>query len=271
MSKWSQEQELVDVDESRIRLSASSVKTHKRCPEQFRMSYVEELEPTKAGSGYGEMGSAVHEAIENVLEDEKTPPRYENQLRQELMTEFRQIDPDIDDKKWENAVSCLDTAATYLSDGDFEGSMEVKDLEKRFEFGLGRPDIKSQFSGIIDLTDEHKIIDWKTGKVREEAEIIQGSVYMKGFEELYGKMPDKIVFVYLKDGKERVRKPSDENWDKMIEYARQVVQDVQEDSFEANPSPGNCFFCGHEGYCSESKVGAGGISWWQWRKRRRNR
>jgi len=267
--KWQDEQELIDPKDSVFRLSASSVKTHKRCPYQFYLSKVLRLPGTKPSAGHLELGSAVHESIENVLGRERwsEPPRPQNQLRQELISEFRDWNPDVDEDMWDKGIECLETCSEYLV--AYQPDMVVRDLEPEFNFGLGRADISANFKGFIDLVSEDgQILDWKTGSVREEAEIIQGSVYMRGYQELYGEPPESIKFVYLDEGKERKLEPSDENWDEMIRHAKKCVQDVRREQFDPDPDDSKCYWCDHEMYCYASPVGAGNVRWRNFKRRR---
>lgn len=268
MSEWEDEQELVDLDDATVRLSASGIKAHKWCPEQFRLKYAERLPETKLGRGYGELGNAVHDSIEVALRAESEPPRYENQLREAMLSEYRSIEPDVDEELWDRGVQSLETAAIYLSETEeFAGDVTFEGFEEEFEFSLGRVDIQARFTGRIDATSGATIYDWKTGSIREDDEVIQGAIYMRGYQELYDRPPESIRFVYLKEGEERVLEPSDENWQAMLEYAREVVQDVQAESFEPQPDGTACYFCSMEGWCSASPVGAGGIEWEQWKRR----
>lgn len=265
---WHNEQELANPEDSVFRLSASSVKTHANCPYRFHLSKIRDLPGTKADKGFLDLGSAVHESIENTLEQDRWAegPRPQNQLRQELISEFRQWDPDVDEDLWDRGMNCLEVAARYLSEA--QGGVDVRSLEERFEFSLGRPDISAKFSGYIDvITENGEVWDWKTGSVREEGEIIQGAVYMRGYQELYGEPPDKIRFIYLKEEKERALEPNDENWQEMIDHARQCVQDIKRDEFEAKPGD-FCYWCDQEGFCEYSPVGAGNVDFMNYRQRR---
>lgn len=265
---WQDEEELVDPEDSVFRLSASSVKTHHMCPYQFYLSKIERRPGTKSGKGYAELGSAVHESIETVLGEDRwrEPPRPQNQLRQEVISEFRKRNPNVEDDLWDRGMNCLETFAKYMS--QLRDDLSVANLEEEFNFSLGRSDVQAKFKGYIDLTTEDEVIDWKTGSVRETGETIQGAVYMRGFQELYGRRPEKVTFVYLKEGKERSLEPDDENWNEMIRHAKRCVEDIRRDSFEAKPEGGKCYFCDVEGFCDASPVGAGGVDYYNYRDRR---
>jgi len=267
--KWEDEQELVDPEDSVFRLSASSVKSHKRCPYAFYLSKVQRLPGAKTSAGHLELGSAVHESIEEVFGQDRwrEAPRPQNQLRQELISEYRQWNPDVDDEMWEKGLDCLETCAKYMN--AYQDDAVVKDIEPEFNFTLGRADISAKFKGFIDLiTEDGQIIDWKTGSVREEGEVIQGAVYMRGYQELYGEAPEEIKFVYLDEGKERKLSPSDENWDEMIKHAKRCVQDIRREQFDPEPDETKCYWCDYEGFCDASAVGFGGMNYDRAKQRR---
>lgn len=266
--KWHGEKELVDPEDSVFRLSASSVKSHKGCPMKFKLSKIDGYEETKGNDEYLRLGSAVHESIEEVLDRARwrSAGRPQAQLREELMSEFREWNPDVSDDLWDRGIDCIETASKYLS--ALMGDVDVRDIEEEFDFTLGRPDISAAFKGFIDITTEtDEVWDWKTGSIREEAEVIQGAVYMRGYQELYGEPPEKIRFVYLKEGKERALEPNDENWNEMLDHARQLVQDIRREEFVADPEPSKCYWCGYEGFCEASPVGAARIGYQTFRQR----
>lgn len=274
---WEDEMDLADGDDQVFRLSASSVKTHKGCPKRFELSYIDNLPSTKRGKGYGEVGTAVHESVESIIDKHPDPPRYQNQTRQALVSKFQGIDPDVGDDLWDRGMNCIETAAKYLTHEAFASDWLFDRSEEEFFFTLGRPDIQAGFKGYIDAVafpseemdpEEGIIVDWKTGSVREEGEVIQGAVYMRGYQELYGCSPEKILFVYLKEGKERVIEPTDETWQEMLNHARNVIQDIKRGEFEADPDESKCFWCDYEMYCGASPVGAGAVDYMKFKRRR---
>jgi len=184
-----------------------------------------------------------------------------------LVKEFREWNPQVEDELWDRGINCLETCSKYVA--EMRPECAIRALEPKFEFTLGRPDIKAKFLGYIDcITENGEIWDWKTGSVREEAEIVQGSVYMKGYQKLYGEPPEKIRFVYLKEGKVRGLEPNDENWNEMIRHAKSLCQDIQRDQFDPDPEESKCYWCDYQGYCSASANGAGGIDYTGYKRRR---
>lgn len=248
-----------EIKENEYPLSASATKKFNRCEEEYRLHYQSDLPATKGGSPYAELGSAVHEVIEEVLKEDREFVNRPNQLRELFLSKFRNRELALAEEHIETGLKCLKVAARYIPNRVPD---EFRGIEQEFTFGLKRPDINHGFRGIMDVATHNEIWDWKTGKnAYEEDEIIQGMIYAMGYYDEYGVVPEKIRFVYLQKETERSLEPSDENWHQMLDNVRNVVDAKESGQFEAQPGSSKCYFCGMEGYCSASPVGAGNIEW----------
>lgn len=246
-------------------ISASRIKKHASCPEKYRLRYIAEKESTKMRQGYGEIGSLVHESIENVLNNHPNE-RNKNALTSRLKQEFYQLEESgeydmelIDDRQRSTGLDCLEMAAKWLAKPGQD--VEFREIEAVCHYdldGLDRTAI-----GFMDVATQNGIWDWKTGRIRgdetERDEIIQGAVYMGGYHNSYGELPEYIKFVYLKEEKVRTVTPGEEAWEEMLEYARELVKSEQTDTYEPDPEEGKCYFCGWENFCSASAVSPGQI------------
>lgn len=244
-------------------LSASRIKRHAKCPEQYRLRYVEGKEPTKQKKGYGELGSLVHESIENVLgenPEERDRKRLTGLLKQEFyeLEESDEYDKSIiDENQRSTGIDCLEMAAKFISKQDFE----LEAIEKMVSFEIDEIDRTN--IGFIDVVTTDGIWDWKTGTIRDSTgrdEVIQGSVYMAGYHNEYGELPDYIRFVYLKEGKVREIEPSQMNWNKMLKYARKLVNSERKGEFSPDPEQSKCYFCDWEYFCTASDVSPGKVN-----------
>lgn len=256
--EWTSE-ELVEPDPNQYPLSASGIKSHKNCPEKFRLKYIEGLDGTTGSSPYASLGNAVHESIEEILDHDADLKDKPNQLKEMFLGRYREKDPDIPDDMYDTGLSCLEVAARYVAMQDVN---YWRGLEEDFTFALGRPDIDHSFRGIMDVCTDNEIWDWKTGtNVHEQDEIVQGMTYAMGYYDKFGVVPNKIRFVYLQKEKERAIEPNDENWQQLLDYTRDVVEAKRNNEFPADPGGSKCYWCSREGYCDASPVGAGGIRW----------
>lgn len=258
MSEW---------EETEYDFSASRLKTHASCPKQYELKYIQGLEPTKGKSGYGELGTWVHLALERVLRREKAKFN-QNTIHSKLKQEFFSIEDNeevdtavIDDDQRETGLNCLNVASRFIA----AKQPKTRALEKTVNFHIDNPTIDKTAYGKIDVvTKDGQIWDWKTGSINDNYtprdELIQGSVYMAGYHNIYDELPSAIRFVYLKEEKERELEPTEDSWQDMLQYARKLVQDESTGEFEAEPEPGKCYFCGFEMSCPASKVGIGGVN-----------
>ena len=270
---------MADRDNIDYDLSASRLKTHASCPEKYRQKYILGREPTKAKKGYGEAGGWFHQAVENVLGDhegEFSKHALHSQFKQEF---FRLGDTDevdtsvIEEDLKGDMIDCIETAARFIA----KEQPDIRGLEVPVNFHIDNPTVDRTAYGKIDVvTEGGEIWDWKTGRVNPEFtprdELIQGTIYMAGYHNEYGELPEAIKFVYVHpqarerteskdDGPcERQVEPTEESWQDMIQYARKLVQDEAQDSYEAKPDGSKCYFCDYEIYCPASQVGVGGAT-----------
>ena len=250
-----------------FRGSASKLKKFKGCPKQYEFRYISDREQTKADEGYLGLGSAVHECIENVLSDGLSEYRkdgsFPNYFGSESDLTYYIKRPysskvkkyDVPDDMAEDGEKYLANAAGFLASKDLT---KIRDIEEWMDYNIKGQDMIA----IMDVTTEESIWDWKTGKKREEDEIIQGAVYMGAYQSTYGHPPSAVNFIYLKDRKVRKVAPTDDNWQKMIQILEELQLAYEQENFPATPGD-PCYFCGFEGYCSASPVGLGDVDWTQ--------
>lgn len=243
-------------------LSASRIKTHESCPRRYKLKYLDDREATKVPSGYGILGSLVHESIENTMiehPNERDRSRLTSLFKQEFYNLERGYDMEhVDSKQRSDGIDCLEMAGKYISKQEFE----LRGIEVRCYYDVKNANLDSRMIGYMDVCTDNEIWDWKTGRIRDDTdrdELIQGSVYMAGYHEVYGELPEAIRFVYLKEGKVRSIDPTEENWMEMIRYAQKLMDSKESGEFPAKPEGGKCHFCAYEGWCEGSPVGAGQI------------
>lgn len=239
-------------------ISASRIKKFAKCPLSYKLAYIDGFRDQKIDKGYLALGTAVHEAIEYVLYED--PPFDASRLSRDFKREYRSRSDDVPESMFDDGLDYLDVAARYVA-GNID---DVLDIEAKTNFGLERSDIDASFFGYIDLTTPTKVIDWKTGKIRDDTakeEAIQGAVYMMGYHDLYGEPPESVNFVYLKEQTERSLDPSDELWEKMISHASDLVRAMDRDEFPARPGDA-CFWCSSEFSCPDPRArGYGHVDW----------
>lgn len=248
-------------------LSASQLKSFKRCPRSYEFSYKDDYPETKAPKGYRAMGSAVHEAIENVMRRAPTL-RDETMLEDRFQRELDGLDYEYPAEMDEKVDTCISNAAAYIAS---RTDAEIQGLEVDHEFTVDRPDLTYPFRAIMDVCTTEEIWDWKTGKRREQDEQIQGAVYLAAFMNKFNRPPEAIRFIYLKDREVGSIERTDEHgqefwseskepegWEQVVSLAKRILRSWEKDEFPAKPSESKCFFCDHEIFCEASKAGVGG-------------
>jgi len=249
-------------DVRRHDLSASAIKTHNKCPRQYELTYESGL-PRDDTNQYLVVGSLVHDSLEEVLNEyveNGSEFESENRIARKLKREFytREDSGDYDTVLVEeylrdSAIDSLDTAAKYL----VKRNPDIRGIEVKSFFELS--EIKASALGYMDVCTQDEIWDWKTGSApdedsEDEDEVIQGSLYMGAFYHEYGELPERINFVYIKEGTVRSIDASQDNWDKMLQRARLLMNSVRSDHYPARPEESKCYWCSYEQYCSASPV-----------------
>jgi CRISPR/Cas system-associated exonuclease Cas4 (RecB family) len=235
-------------------ISASRIKKHNRCPKQYELRYERDL-PGDDGNEYTVIGSLVHDAIENVLNEHDGDFSSQNRLARHLKREFYDLEeePDRDTELVgkslrDDALGSLDTAAKYL----VKRNPDIRGVEVPSLFEL--TSLKASAFGYMDVCTDSEIWDWKTGSTpdddgQDEGELIQGSLYMGAYYHEYGEMPEKIRFVYIKEGTVRSIDASEDNWNRMLQYARRLVNAQRGGEYPAKPSRSKCHWCSYSQFC----------------------
>lgn len=241
-------------------LSASQIKKHKSCPMQYWFRYATGIEGSKPESGYLVFGSAIHDAIEEYMKAERegVPPDTEEELLARMGSYCEQYE--VPDERLGDLETCAASAARWFNKHE---ETPVRDVEKRLKYDIDRPDFSTRMTAIMDVATETEIWDWKTGSIRDgigAEEKIQGMVYAGAFRAEYGRYPEKVRFLYLKEEEVRSIEPNDKNWRFMLKHVRRLIEDREDGSFEADPGD-QCYWCDWEYFCPASGAGAGDLDW----------
>lgn len=248
-------------------LSASKVKSHAQCPLSYWFSYMSGETRTKPSKGYREMGTAVHEAIEQVLRD-NTDARDSGILSHRFKRVYRDENPECPEHLYENGLDCCDVAARFI---EKNRELEFRAFEIRHEYHIG--EVGKDFTAIMDVVTDEGIIDWKTGKrndpdgnprdYRLREELIQGMVYAGAYLNKYGEYPEYVCFAYLGDAEAAWKSPNEDMWGKMKQYAKATVKSQETGEFPAKTG-GHCNFCDYEFVCPAQDVSMANVSYWKY-------
>lgn len=267
-------------------LSASSIKTYNRCEKRFWYKYVLDIEPPDTPEpDFFKTGNAVHETIENVL-NEHGVVADEDELLKILKREENTLDYNYqDNKKVEN---CFETASRWIPSflENIHHIEEKWDMDKSGINFRGLADVVGDVNfGSKENGDiiQNVIIDWKTGNVydagsedkeeRKKAkrqtweEKIQAGMYIEMFHEKFGEYPDAAVFVYLneetqsvhrriRDGEVYWNEHENKYWTEINEHKNKILKSKQKENWPARPDSKKCYHCAFRLRCEDSPVGA---------------
>jgi CRISPR/Cas system-associated exonuclease Cas4 (RecB family) len=229
------------------KLSASRIKEFAQCPLKWWFDYAADEHRTKPEKGYRELGTAVHEAIEDTLLDDDSI-RDSGTLSHRFKRAYRDKDPDVPEWMYDRGLNCCDNAAKYIEQN---ADMEFRGFEVEHQYHIGG-EVNKSFNAKMDIVTDTGLVDWKTGKrkdsdgdvreYRKREELIQGMVYAGAYLNKYGEHPEYVTFVYLGDGEIRNLQPTEERSSQMKQYARALLQAMGAGEFPAKTG-GHCSFC----------------------------
>lgn len=242
------------------RLSASGIKKFRNCEKSFWYKYVSDVEPPEVGEiEHFQVGNAVHDSLEAVLQEEDVESLPEDDLLSRLREVERGMDHTYEDS--EKVQTCLEFAARYVS----KYVTNVVSVEDKYDMNINGIDYVGYADLVadIDMGDELNdvIVDWKTGSVNEEwKEEVQGGMYAKMFREEEGRWPDSIHFVYLNEDTLSVHNRVDDGevmwndhqnkyWDEISGDVSDISNAMFNDEWEANVTD-NCYWCDYKYACS---------------------
>lgn len=244
------------------RLSASGIKTFRNCEKQFWYKYISDIESPEEGEiEHFEVGNAVHDSLEEVLQENDVTGMEQMEILKLLRDKERSLDFNYEDS--EKVQTCLEFASKYIG----KYVEKVVSVEDRFEMNLNGIDFVGYADLVADIQIgddylENVIVDWKTGSVNEEwKEQVQGGMYAKMYREIKGEWPDSIHFVYLDEDTLSVHNRIDDGeimwndhqnkyWDEISGDISDISNAMFNDEWEANVTD-NCYWCDFKYACSD--------------------
>lgn len=192
-----------------LKHSFSSISTYDQCPRKFYELYVERK--FKDSSPALEEGNRVHKALEDYLNG--VGPYPDRAPQDELLRKLKSIDA-----KAEQALGIrADGSPCGFFDNDvyFRGKLDV-----------------------VFTTPRHaNAIDWKTGKVRENA--LQAKAYALLLSAVHPSLAPRITFDYLEKGRTPTYKPTRSEAQEIMHRCK-IVDNTER--FDPRPGP-LCGWC----------------------------
>ena len=240
-------------------ISYTQIQNYKDCPYKFKLSNILKISTPPNVSLY--FGTAIHETLRQmftVLKDTKRKLPLEKAL---IITQsfFKPY-------MFENLEEFNETIQ--------RGERTIRSLYAKFYTGNETPlHLETSFNVLlkdivlngkidrIDLIDDnkYKIIDYKTGKLKDEKEIkkdIQLKIYAYGIEQFRHIFPTEIAYIFVEHEQEIITKLKEDDLEaiekELLAEISPVVENIKSGNFEATPSPFNCAYCSYKNICEFS-------------------
>lgn len=255
--------------------SYSQLAAYDKCPRQYMYSFILKV-PTR-GSHAMSFGKTMHSTMQKIFEEvaragEKNQESLfgeANKKKDEPITldECLKIYEDSWTDEWYPDEKTKDK---YKK----EGKETIKDfyekhkdnwpdnilLEKRFlikvKAGEEEYSIKGQIDRIDQADDKIKLIDYKTGKVKDKLDFSdkeQLLIYQLAADQYLRQSVASLTFHYLKDNSEMSFQAEEKDLEKMKIKIAERIENIKAENFEAKPNPNICKFCDFKDICEYRK------------------
>ncbi len=246
---------------------------YNKCPLQYKFKHVIKI-PVQ-GSYTHSFGKSIHETLREFAEEHI---RRKNRDQKSIFSENAESAkkfPSFDEvlkmyqKNWINQwYADKKSKEEYFNKGKeilknfynefVKSKPKVKFVEQSFTLKLGGLPVKGKIDRIDEDGDGIIIIDYKTGKSKDEESLNKENksqllIYQIVAEEAFRLKPKKLVFYYVEDGS-RVEFLGAENEKSALKKEiTETVQEIKKGDF--NPRPGmHCKFCDFRGICEDREL-----------------
>jgi DNA helicase-2/ATP-dependent DNA helicase PcrA len=235
-------------------LSYTDIKVYDSCPLQYRFKKILKV-PEKAGPQMF-LGDAIHRTLQEAMQKklEGIPLDIES-----LQTDFREKWQKYthSDSAWMESLKAagLKMIETFVEN---EKTLTTHVLALERSFKIERDNFI--LSGRIDRVDtddsgELYIIDYKTGKIGmpdssyESKKDDQLIIYAMVCPELFGKLPARVSFYYLSEGRLVSQVVSQKEIDKLQEKITETANRIAAEDFTATTNRFTCGICSYRAIC----------------------
>jgi len=232
------------------RLSATSLRTYRTCPQKWKLKYVDGHE--EEDRPFFNLGRAVHAALEAFYDGRVSGPPPLEEVLEAFREEFDpEAYPDEEERERRRADGLRMVREFYEKHaGDFRPALAV---EKQLQFDVeGVP-----FVGYVDRIDRTgddrlRIVDYKTGgdldldRVRGSTQL---TLYQLGAEAKFGREVDTLTLYHVPTQTPfEAERHGEEQVERVREKVRTVARGIENEEFEPNPGS-HCEWCDFQPYC----------------------
>jgi DNA helicase II / ATP-dependent DNA helicase PcrA len=240
--------------------SASAMKRYEDCPLCYKFQYV--LLVPGLPKTYFSMGTAVHTVIELLSKQqlEGTTPTKERAL--ELLNSCWSSEAYASrTHELEDRIKAEAMLNTYLA-WQAANRNTIIAAEKRFQFPLNGRKVKGFIDRIEQTPEgEYVVVDFKTGSKPSSLtknsvlSDIQLNLYTLAIKEMFGKLPQRASFYYIRDNKMVDYHPTEETVGLFAETAKTIIAAVCAERFDPTPAHQTCRFCDYADLCGMKEAG----------------
>lgn len=235
--------------------SYSQIETYKRCPLQYKYSYVLKIptSPSQAAS----FGDSIHKTLQSFyLEFMKNRSISKNRLFEIFKSMWIPIGYSAKNHEKRMKEEGKNMLARFY-DKFHKKNLKIIDLEKLFKIKIDQDIFVTGKIDRVDLKEDGsiQIVDYKTGKKPGQAELeksLQLSIYALAATNkgLYHKPLDKIdlTFYFLQDAEKISLKRSPQDLESVGATIKESVVKIRSGNFLANVGPW-CDFCAFKMVC----------------------
>jgi len=240
--------------------SASALKKYEDCPLCYKFRYV--LLVPSLPRTYFSMGTAVHTVIELLSKRqlEGTIPTKEQAI--ELLNTcwsseaYASRTHELEDRI--RAEAMLDTYLAWQA----ANRNTIVAAEKRFQFPINGKKVKGFIDRIEQTPEgEYVVVDFKTGakpsSLTKNSVLadIQLNLYSLAIKEMFGKLPKRASFYYIRDDKMVDYSPTEETVGAFAQTATSIISAVCAEQFGPTPSYQTCRSCDYADLCGMKEAG----------------
>lgn len=246
--------EMPVLDGLHTRLSASAVDTYERCGLRFKLDRDWRLAARPAAAM--QFGAAIHRVLKTYFDSLRAGRAKSDE---ELITLFRQdlaeakIQEAYQQELYENQGSVQ--LREFLKSVRSLPAAQVLHTEESFEIRIGETIVAGRIDRIDRRPDGVAIIDYKTGKARDQEDAdqsLQLSLYAIAAREKWGYKVGALIFHNLEQNVPVITVRSESELLAARDRVQAAAQGIAEGIFE--PKPGiHCNFCAYRSLCPEKE------------------
>jgi DNA helicase II / ATP-dependent DNA helicase PcrA len=235
-------------------LSFSQIQTFKRCPLQYKYSYIVKIPvPYSAPASFG---TSVHQALTDFYKLKKKGKEVNEKILLKTLKNSWRKEGYISKKQEKQMFAKASTMLTSFYKKGFKKTDEPIALEQSF---VTKVSANLKIGGRFDRVDKFdgklEIIDYKTGKVKEQKEVDkdeQMSLYALAVSDpgVFAKNPEEIIlsFYFLKTQEKVSTTRSKKDLEKIKQEVLKTAKEIENSDFLPNPGR-YCDFCSFKLIC----------------------